>query len=129
MMDTYVIPDADAPRLPAHFRRRGFAGLGIIGIGFAAPAAQCFALIILTRRIRRDVGGLGPLITRSAQLVYCVPTLVSNQPDMVVADCDSLRRNFGSQGSPLLAETAFLLGRNGLPAACIISRRRMLGRQ
>src|SRR6266567_296351 len=36
----------------------GFAGLGIIGIGLAAPAAQCFALIILTRRIRRDVGGL-----------------------------------------------------------------------
>lgn len=36
----------------------GLAGLGIIGIGLAAPAAQCFALIILTRRIRRDVGGL-----------------------------------------------------------------------
>jgi putative MATE family efflux protein len=35
-----------------------FAGLGIIGIGLAAPAAQCFALIILMRRIRRDVGGL-----------------------------------------------------------------------
>jgi hypothetical protein len=87
----------------------GFAGIGIIGIGFAAPAAQCFALIILTRRIRRDVGGLGPLISRSAQLVYCVPT-VSFQPAR--HGCGRLRLVTSQLRFTRLAAAC----RNGLPS-------------
>jgi hypothetical protein len=48
---------------------------------------------------------------------------------MIVADCDSLRRNVGSKGWPLLAETACLLAEMASQQRALYRARRMLGRQ